>query len=124
MKLHVINNKRKKLQCVFDTLVIKNESLERSYEGGLIGFLDKHGGECNGKITVVCYMGGEIFDTIDELVMNGLEFLEDFEFIDAVSNDSNRKTYPHNIKQRVEWLKGRYVNGYIYVWYADDKESD
>lgn len=127
MKLHVINNEKKKLQCVFNTLVIKNESLERSYKAGLIGFLDKHGGECNGNITVVCYMGGDIYDTMDELVENGLKFLDDFEFIDAGSYvifDPNKEVYPHYVSQRVDWLKGRYANGYIYVWYADDKQAE
>jgi len=127
MKLHVIHNEKKKLQCVFNTLVIKNEALERLYEGGLVGFLDKHGGECNGKITVCCYMGSEIYDTMDELDENGLEYLEDFEFIDAgeyLIIDPNREAYPHNVRQRVDWLKGRYFKGYIYVWYADDKQDE
>ena len=121
MKLHVIHNERKKLQCVFNTLVIRNEPLERSYEGGLIGFLNKHGGECNGKITVVCYMGGDIYDTMYELDENGLKFTEDFEFIDAGKHllcDPNREAYPRNIKQRVDWLKARYFNGYVYLWHS------
>ena len=112
--------------CVH-TLVIKNESLERLYEGGLLGFLHRHGGECNGKITVDCYMGGEIFETMDELNQCGLKFLEDFEFIDAgayVIYDPKREVHPHNVSQRVDWLKGGYVNGYIYVWYAEDNESN
>ena len=121
MKLHVIHNERTKLQCVFNTLVIRNEALERSYKGGLIGFLNKHGGECNGKITVGCYMGGDIYEVMDELVENGMKFLDDFEFIDAVSYltfDPEKQAYPRNIKQRVDWLKGRYVNGYVYVWHG------
>jgi len=123
MKLHVIHNERKKLQCVFNTLVIRNESLERFYKGGLIGFLDKHCGEyeCNGKITVLCYMGFEFDQIIDDLVRSGLKFLEDFDFIDAgvyIIIDPNREAYPRNIKQRVGWLKGRYFNGYVYVWHG------
>ncbi|MEJ2657096.1 MAG: hypothetical protein P8012_07850 [Desulfobacterales bacterium] len=62
--------------------------------------MEKHGGECNGKITVACYMGGEIAETMDELVENGLKFLEDFEFIDAGANviyDPIREVYPHNV---------------------------
>ena len=126
MKLHVIHNERKKLQCVFNTLVIRNEPLERLFEGGLIGFLDKHGGECNAKITVVCYMGGDIYDTMDELVENGLKFLDDFEFIDAASyfiSDTKRETCSRNVKQRVDWLKGRYVDGYDDVWCPDEHQG-
>ena len=78
MKLHVIHNERKKLQCVFNTLVVRNEAMEKSYKGGLIGFLNRHSCECNGKITVVCYMGSQIYETMDELDENGLKFLKDF----------------------------------------------
>jgi hypothetical protein len=128
MKLHVIHNERKKMQCVFNTLVIRNEALEKSYKGGLIGFLNKHGGECecNGKITVVCYMGSEIYDTMYDLDENGLKYLKDFEFIDAgeyVLIDPERQAYPCNISQRVDWLKGRYVKGYVYVWHDDNEQA-
>jgi len=127
MKLHVIHNERKKMQCVFNTLVIKNESLERFCKGGLIGFLDKHGGQSNGKITVDCFMGGDIDETIDDLIENGLKFIEDFYFIDAgiyLLCDPKKEAYPHNVRQRPDWLKGRYAKGYIYVWYADDKGDE
>jgi len=121
MNLHVIHNEKKKLQCVFNTLVIKNEALERLYKGGLIGFLDKHGGEyeCNGKITVLCYMGFEFDQIIDDLVTNGLKFLEDFDFIDAGCL-RDPFAVANNIQKRVDWLKGRHAGGYIYVWYNDD----
>lgn len=101
MNLHVIHNEKKKLKCVFNTLVIKNEALERLYKGGLIGFLDKHGGQSNGKITVACYMGIDIDETIDDLIENGLKYIEDFEFIDAGSYliiDPERHAYPYNVK--------------------------
>jgi hypothetical protein len=122
MKLHVIHNEKKKMQCLFNTLVVKNEALERSYKGGLIGFLDKHGDQSNGKISVLCYMGFEFDTTIDDLVKNGLEFLEDFYFIDAGAYEQD--VVVNDIKQRVNWLKSRYVNGYIYVWYIDNNQED
>ena len=117
MKLHVINNEKKKMQCVFNTLTIKNEALERFYKGGLIGFLDKHGGEyeCNGKITVLCYMGFEFDEIIEDLIENGLKFLDDVYFIDAGAYEQD--VVVNDIEQKVDWLKGRYANGYIYVWY-------
>jgi len=125
MNLHVIHNENKKLKCVFNTLVIKNESLNRSYTGGLIGFLDKHGGECNGRITVVCFMGGDVYDTADDLIENGLKIVEDFEFIDAGRyamgmNSPYNKKGSHNVNVGVEWLRGRYAQGGIYVWYVDE----
>ena len=117
MKLHMIHNEKKKMQCVFNTLAIKNEALERFYKGGLIGFLDKHGGEyeCNGKITVLCYMGFEFDEIIGDLIENGLKFLDDFYFIDAGAYEQD--VVVNDIEQKVDWLKGRYANGYIYVWY-------
>ena len=69
-------------------------------------------------------MGSEIYDTMDELVENGPKFIRDFEFIDAgefLLFDPNREAYPQNVKQRVDWLNGWFVDGYVYVWYTDDK---
>ena len=122
MKLHVIHNEKKKMQCIFNTLVVKNEALERLYEGGLIGFLDKHGDQSNGKITVLCYMGFEFDETIDDLVKSGLKFIEDFYFIDAGAYE--QAVVVNDMKQKVNWLKGRYVNGYIYVWYNYNDQGD
>ncbi len=65
-------------------------------------------------------MGFDIYETIDDLVENGLKFIEDFEYIDAGCYsvaDPEKRAYPHNVKQRVNWLKGRYSEGYIYVWH-------
>ena len=123
MKLHIIHNEKKKLPCVFNTLVIKNEALERSYNGGLIGFLNKHGGEyeCNGKITVLCYMGFEFEKIINDLFKCGMKFLEDYYFVDAGAYE--QFVVANDIKQRVDWLKGRYVDGYIYVWWTDDNQG-
>ena len=125
MKLHVIHNERKKLQCVFNTLVIRNHALERLYEGGLIGFLDKHDGgecECNAKITVLCYMGFEFDEIIDDLVKCGMKFLEDFCFIDAGAYE--QFVVANDINQRVHWLKCRYADGYIYAWYNYSNQED
>ena len=61
------------------------------------------------------------------MLARGLKFLRDFEFIDAgeyLLCNPERQAYPRNIKQRVDWLKGRYANGYIYVWHADGKENE
>ena len=127
MKLHVIHNERKKFQCVFNTLIIKNEALEKLYEDGFIGFLDKYGGECNGKITVVCYMAADIDETIDDLLENGLKFFEDFVFIDAsdcLISVPESQASPNNKKQRIGWLKGGFVKGHIYVWYNGNYKDD
>ena len=117
MKLHVIHNERKKLKCVFNALVIKNTSLERSFEGGLIGFLDKYGGQGNGKITVVCFMGSDVEETAYDLFKNGLKPDEDLTLVDAgeyaiymgIAIDVD-KPLP-KVKLSVDWLKGRYING-------------
>lgn len=125
-KLQVINNEKYKLRCVFYALVIKNKSLNRSYEGGLRGFLGKHSGECNGKITVVCFMGGDVDDTANDLIENGLKIVDDFEFIDAgryaMDVGIGNKKGSHNVNVGVDWLRGRYANGGIYVWYVDNEQ--
>ena len=127
MKLHVIHNEKKKLKCVFYALVIKNASLARSFDGGLLGFLNKHGGQCTGKITVVCFMGDDVEETAFDLFRSGLKPEQDFTLVDAgkyaiymgVAVDVYKP--PIKVELRVDWLKGKYANDGVYVWYVDNE---
>ena len=73
------------------------------------------------KITVLCYMGFEFEKIINDLFKCGMKFLEDYYFVDAGAYE--QFVVANDIKQRVDWLKGRYVDGYIYVWWTDDNQG-
>ena len=130
MELYVVHDSEEKIGCSFNTLVAKNKALAKHYKGGLKGFLQKNpGARCNNHITVICYMGNGINKTIDELVANGLTIGEDFAFVDAgciamyygIGNNGVRQK---NVDAEVSWLKARYVNGIVYVWYAEGNNSN
>lgn len=125
MNLYVVHDSREKIGCSFNTLVIKNKALAKHYKGGLTGFLKKNpGARCNNHITVICYMGGGIDKTIDELIVNGLTIGEDFAYVDAASFAMYYSIFDKGVRQKpvdvgVSWLKARYADGTIYVWYSE-----
>lgn len=126
MKLFVVQNSDERFRCVFYTLVIKNKALEKHYKGGLHGFMENYGARCNNHITVWCDMGSDINDAISDLVESGLTIEEDFVFIDGASYAMAQSIF-HKVDRRnhvdigVDWLNARYVNGGIYIWYAEGR---
>jgi hypothetical protein len=89
--------------------------------------LDKYGGQCNGKITVVCFMGDDVEEAAYDLFKNGLKPDEDLTLVDAgeyaiymgIAIDVDKPLPKVNLS--VDWLKGRYANTGIYVWYVDSE---
>ena len=129
MHLYVVHNtNRKKFKCVFRSLVIKNDSLVKFYDGGLQGFMDKHPLFCNENITVGNFMGNDIDVIVDDLIENGMKMDEDFIFLDATRLAFNVQSglSPIALKKAVDigidWLIGEYDHGDIYIWYADEPE--
>ena len=126
MKLFVVRNSEERFRCDFYTLVIKNKALEKHYKGGLHGFMEKYYARCNNHITVWCDMGSDINDAINDLFENGLTMDEDFVFLDVASY-AMAQSMLHKVDRRnhvnpgVKWLNARYVNGGIYVWYAEGR---
>ena len=114
-----------KMRCVFNSVVIKNEALNRKYKGGLRAFIEKHGDYANNDITVFNSMGDEVDDVVKDLFYNGLIHKEDFVFVDAGGFSMyvalNKKDYPQNYDIGVDWLKGRYADGGIWVWYVEGR---
>jgi hypothetical protein len=71
-------------------------------------------------------MGGEIDETIHELIGNGLTIGEDFAFVDAGSIAMYYSIGNKGVRQKlvdvgVSWLKARYADGAVYVWYAEGR---
>ena len=126
MELYVVHDKEEKFRCAFYTLVIRNEALAKHYTGGMPGFMETYSAKCNDHITVWCDMGSEINDAIDDLVANGLTMEEDFVLLD-VATYSMVQSMVHRVERRnhvntgVSWLKARYADGAMYVWYAEGR---
>ena len=124
MRPYVAHNSRRKIRCCFLTVVVKNKALIKHYKGGLKGFMDKYSARCNHDIAVDCYMGGEVDDTIKDLLGNGLTIDEDFTVFDAgcyaldLSMNSDNIERQHTVELGVNWLKALYTGEGFYVWYA------
>ncbi len=102
----------KEIRCVFYALVVRNQALEKKYEGGLRGFLKKHGGEYNDEIATICYMSPEFGPDVEDLKKNGLEPRKDFIVLydDGVNKDY--EPFPFE----VGWLGGYYHQGGVMVF--------
>ncbi len=125
MGLYVAYDSSEKIRCCFFTVVIKNNALAKNYQGGLRSFMDKYSARCNHEIAVVCYMGGEVDDTIKDLLGNGLTVDEDFTIFDAgsyamdLSMNPEYRKWKHTIELGVNWLKALYTGEGFYVWYVE-----
>ena len=129
MCLSYVYTSNKTIRCFFFTVVVKNESLVKNYQGSLRGFMEKYYPLCNKDISVRVYMNGnDCYDLIDDLIENGLKMGEDFGCFDA--SDLYYYMYPDectwrkNLDLGVGWLKGRRSNkiGDICVWYNDNDQ--
>ena len=129
MKLYVVHNtERRRFKCVFCSLIIKNESLAKSYDGGLQAFMDRHRLFCNEDITVGNFMGDGIDAIVDDLIENGLKIGKNFIFLDTTRLAFNVQLglSPIALKKSVDigvdWLMGEYDHGDIFIWFADEPE--
>ncbi len=123
--LHAAYTSLPKLRCVFFTIVIRNQSLQDKYPGGRDAFINEHGGQCNDHITIYFDMGGEIedvFKTLDECEM---ERKTDFAALDAglsemlCSFKPEMRENPFPVDTGVDWLKGQYWNGNVWVTFSE-----
>jgi len=115
--MHLVHTSTEKLTCHFLTLVIRNDSLDRLYAGGLKGFMTNNPARCNEDITVDCYMGGDIDDTGKDMVDAGLVQGQDFVFFDAA-----RLTMFHepaarreSLETGIPWLRAMLSGGEVFV---------
>lgn len=129
MCLSYVYTSTKIIRCFFFTVVVKNESLVKHYQGNLKGFMEKYYPLCNQDISVRVYMNGDdCYDLIDDFIENGLKKGDDFVCFDAnylvdlMYRYPDEFTWRKNLDFGVVWLKGRHSNniGDIYVWYNDD----
>ena len=125
MELYVAHDSTEKISCCFFTIVIRNQALVKHDNGGLKGFMEQYHARCNNNLVADCYMGGEVDDTIKDLLRNGLAIDEEFIVFDVGGYTMDLNMNPEtrnrscNIDMGVAWLKARYIPGDgFYVWYA------
>jgi hypothetical protein len=120
--IHIVHKSNEKMRCVFNSVVIRNDSLNSKYPGGLKGFFGNHPAISNNDITVCISMGAEIDEVIDDILSEGLSDGSDFAFVDAggfaISFSLFKKNQPQDVDVGVDWLKARYAEGGVWVWYV------
>jgi hypothetical protein len=108
-------NSAPEISCVFNTVVIRNESINQRFKGGIKSFVSEHRVSYNNELSVMCFMGpADLDDTLEMLENKGLKWEEDFTWFDATAI-SRKKPKVKAIPFRVKWLKGYCKDGRAYV---------
>ena len=92
------------IRCVFYTLAVRNEALEKKWRGGLPDYWSRFNTIHNSGITVSCFMGPYWGEQLEALIANGLEERKDFIIFDA--SDVILKKDFEPFRFRVDWLDG------------------
>jgi hypothetical protein len=109
--------KEKEMKCVFFSLVVRNQAIEKKYQGGLMAFLKKHiGSEYNDDITTICALsGGDLDEPLKDLQENGFDDEVDYCCFDATSHMILGNSDNQNYESPVDWLEGRYFENSVKV---------
>ena len=78
-----IYTRDEKLKCEFLNLIIRNESLEKKYKGGVKLFTRRHLCRYNDDLTIISAIGYDFDDVIDDLRMAKLEPEDDYLVLDV-----------------------------------------
>ena len=122
--LHVAYTSFPKLRCVFCTIIIRKQSLQEKYPGGLEAFVNHYGVQCNDRIAVYCDMGSDVGDVLMVLHQCGMKEFEDFATLDTVDAEMlccafpEMRERPFPVDTRVGWLKAQFWHGNVWVWYC------
>ena len=127
-EMRMTHTSRKKMRCVFFTLVIRRAALKEKYEGGLRAFIDKYHARTNRYLVVMCVMSGAYLEEpCRDITNSGLKNKEDFlwiEAMDTLTGESGEKIKvklgldkPFNVDNS-NWLKGDYKDGGMMIWYV------
>jgi hypothetical protein len=117
------SNPDQEIQCVNHAIIIRNESLEIKYPGGLKVFRRRFNVNSNEHITVYCDSSNSVWDNIKEFEAIGLENGKDFASIDTVECEMWRLINadgvdrPFWFETEAEWLGCKHWNGNVLVWY-------
>lgn len=126
MDLRIVYSNNDTIRCAAYSLIIRNAALNRRYPGGLNGFLQRFPSRSNRHITVFSDAGLDFEMVGNDLWANGLTYGQDFVLVDAADYDWVLLINPeiqatgHRLDLGVPWLRGRYAQRQIHVWYHPD----
>ncbi len=113
------------LSCIHHTIIIRNDSLEDKFPGGLDAFRQTYRTHSNDHIAAYCVTNYLILDAIRALELAGLDYGKDFTTIDLAAFEVLRMIHSDKIHQAywfktgADWLKYRHYNGKVSVWYNE-----
>ena len=99
------------IYCVFASLIVKTESLNKMYPGGTRAFAERYSAtRYNQKLAAICEMGSGYLGTyLDDLCDRGFLFKEDFYVLDSSFYPPERHVEDmlpsRNVEMEVDWLR-------------------
>ena len=76
-----------RLRCVFYSVIIRNQSLQEKYPGGLEAFIQNYGAQSNDRLSVFNDMGLDVGDLLAVIEKYGCRQCEDFTMLDTVESE-------------------------------------
>ncbi len=111
-----IFTREQEMRCVFFTLVIRNEALQKKYKGGLKSFVRQYHSQYNKDITTLCEMSDSYLDgAVTDIKANGLVRHEDY-VCEIFEPDLYK--IDDAVPVAVSWLETRQAKGAVLVSYS------
>jgi hypothetical protein len=124
LNFHTAYTSLPKIRCTFYAIIIRKQSLQERYPGGVAAFANHYYIQSNDHIAVCCDMKSDVGNTLLALHQCGLMQSEDFTTFDTIESEMwcsinpEMRERPFSVDTRVEWLEAQYWNGTVWVWYC------
>jgi hypothetical protein len=111
------------IQCRHHAIIIRNDSLEKKFPGGLRTFRNRFNVNANAHITVYCDSNNAMWENIRKFEAMGLEHGKDFVTLDIVECEMWQLIHadgvdrPFWFETEADWLGCKHWNGNVLVWY-------
>jgi hypothetical protein len=122
-QLKMLPRSKIELSCIHHSIIIRNDSLEGKFPGGLEAFSQTYSPSYNDHIAAYCVTNYFILDAIRELELVGLDHGKDFITIDIAACEmwrtihSDKIDHPFWFETGVDWLRFKQGKGKVLVWY-------
>ena len=121
--LRIVFQASEYIGCVFLSLVVKIDSLNEKYPGGIKAFDQKHNVTCNRDLAVICAMAlDDLAEAVSDLDTHGFVNGDDVVLFDAASDVLAQVAFEHSGLDNalhdyskpdlgVNWLEGVIIKG-------------